>query len=346
MRSNKLLFACLRLSHPVQLGSHDNQTFWKKALISELISLKVGRMSRIVYVNGRYERYHNAHVHIEDRGFQFADAVYEVIEVNDGELIDHDRHDQRLRWSLQQLGIAPPMGKTSLAQIIKRVVRMNKVRSGLVYLQVTRGVARRDFVFDENTAKPTLVVMARSTNRTAQAAMMRDGIKVVTRPDPRWARCDIKTVMLLPASIEKTNAKRTLGAQEVWFVDEQGLVIEGGSSTAWIVDQSGRLRTRPLSTELLPGVTRSTLLDVIKDLKVPFEERSFTVEEALSGREAFITAASNTITPVTTIDDKTIGSGRPGELTMQLRERFHHIAKTSGRAPMDFGHMSNINGRN
>ncbi|MEO1542904.1 MAG: D-amino-acid transaminase [Pseudomonadota bacterium] len=296
-------------------------------------------MSRFIYVNGRYQRYHSAQIHVEDRGFQFADAVYEVIEVRDGKLVDFDRHDQRLRWSLAQLDICEPMSRAALALVMAKIVRLNRVRHGLVYLQVTRGQAKRDFFISNEPMTPSLIILARPGPSTGRRAEMPAGTSVVTRPDPRWARCDIKTVMLLPASLEKTRAKRAHGAQEVWFVDDDDLVIEGGSSTAWIVDASGTLRTRSLSEKLLPGVTRSTVLDIIAELGLSFEERAFSLDEAKLALEAFNTAASVTISPVTTVNGQLIGDGKPGPMTRKLREIFHQIAERSGRGPMQFPPM-------
>ncbi len=293
-------------------------------------------MTRCVYVNGRYLPYAAATVHVEDRGFQFADAVYEVIEVRGGGLVDAERHLERLRWSLAQLGIAEPTTPRALSQIIARIIRLNRVRNGLVYLQVSRGQAKRDFVIPTPAPVPTLVVLARPGDPALQMAKFERGIAVVTQPDPRWARCDIKTVMLLPASLAKT-AAQVKGAQEVWFVDSDGLVVEGGSSTAWIVDADGVVRTRPLSKALLPGVTRATVLDVIAELGLPFEERAFSLAEAVRAREAFISAASAIVQPVVSIDGAVIGDGRPGALTRSLRASFHQVAGRPGRAPMDFG---------
>ncbi|MEO1207434.1 MAG: aminotransferase class IV [Pseudomonadota bacterium] len=316
-------------------------------------------MSRFVYVNGRYQRYGDAHIHVEDRGFQFADAVYEVIEIRDSALVDQDRHDQRLRWSLKQLGIAEPMGAAALSIVIAKVVRLNRVRNGIVYLQVSRGHARRDFVISNIDAAPSLVILARplvpsrpsplaekshAPSETQTQAVtppntppsILPGIAVITRPDPRWARCDIKTVMLLPASLEKTEALHRHGAKEVWFVDEDETIIEGGSSTSWIVDASGTLRTRTLSQKLLPGVTRSTMVDVIADLGLPFAQQAFTIAEAKAASEAFNTAASSTITPVVQIDGHRIGTGTPGPVTLKLKAMFHEIAARTSRAPMFF----------
>lgn len=294
-------------------------------------------MSRFVYVNGQYQRYRDATTHVEDRGYQFSDAVYEVVEVRNGRLIDAERHFERLWWSLAQLDIRVPRSQPALAQIIKRVVRLNRVRFGLVYLQVSRGVAKRDFIIPVEPLQPSLVVLARSSDPAALAKRFEQGISVVTRSDPRWARCDIKTVMLLPASLAKTEAADRDAAQEVWFLEDDGTVIEGGSSTAWIVDRAGILKTRPLSRKLLPGVTRATTLDVARDLEVEMIEAAFSRKEALNAREAFITAASAIILPVVSIDGHQVGDGQPGPITRRLRDKFHQVAETCGRQPLGLG---------
>lgn len=296
-------------------------------------------MTRCVYVNGRYLPYRDATIHIEDRGFQFGDAVYEVIEVRGAKLVDDERHLTRLAWSLDQLGIAQPVTRRALVQIIARVIKLNRVRDGLVYLQVSRGQSKRDFFLPSPPPTPSLVVLARPSDPAAQTAKFEQGIAVVTEPDPRWARRDIKTVMLLPASLAKSRALAA-GAREVWFVDETGLVAEGASSSAWIVDRNGVLRTRPLSSALLPGVTRATVLDVIADHGLAFQESPFTVADAQASREAFITAASTIVQPVVSIDGVTIGDGKPGPMTRILRESFHHLAARTGRPPMSFGPLS------
>lgn len=293
-------------------------------------------MTRIVYVNGAYRRASDAQINVEDRGFQFADAVYEVIEVHHGRLIDEARHLDRLFWSLTQLEIPSPMARGALSLVIARVVRRNRVRDGIVYLQVSRGVARRDFIIPGKGLKPSLVVMARTLSQSDKAEKADKGIRVVTAPDPRWARCDIKTVMLLPASLAKTQAQRERNAEEVWFVDADGFITEGGSSTAWIVDQAGRLRTRGLSRRLLPGVTRATLLDVCQVTRLEVAEEAFTPEEAKLAQEAFITAASSTLMPVVMIDEAVIGHGKPGPVSQRLRAAFHEVALTNDRGPMVF----------
>ncbi len=285
-------------------------------------------MTRIIYVNGAYKRYQEAAVHVEDRGFQFADAVYEVIEVLGGRLVDATRHLARLERSLGELAIAPPMSAKALLHVIGEVIRRNRVRDGIVYMQVTRGAGPREFALPGPETLPTLVVFARSQPRSRFLDLAETGIAVKTLPDNRWGRCDIKTVMLLPAILAKDAARRE-GAREAWFLDSSGAITEGASSNAWIVTTDGVLVTRQLDREILPGITRATVMDVAKAEGLKIEERAFTREEALSAREAFITSATNTVMPVVSVDGKAIGDGRPGPLARRLRLRFHHIAEIS-----------------
>lgn len=283
-------------------------------------------MSRIVYVNGRYAPYADAAVHVEDRGFQFADAVYEVVEVLGGRLVDERRHLDRLERSLRELGMGLPMARGALQHVMRETIKRNRVRNGLVYVQVTRGAARRDFALPSADVPQSVVIIARTQSPASIAAQSEKGISVVSMPDPRWARCDIKTVMLLPAVLAKNEAKAH-GAKEVWFLDQAGHVTEGGSSNAWIVTRDRKLMTHPLDHRVLPGITRATAIDAARTLQLTFEERKFTLEEALRAREAFITSATNTVMPVVTIDGHAIGDGRPGQLTRQLREAFHQSAE-------------------
>lgn len=283
-------------------------------------------MSRVVYVNGRYEPYGEAAVHVEDRGFQFADAVYEVIEVLGGRLVDGTRHLDRLERSLSELGMGLPMSRAALSNVLRETIKRNRVRDGLVYMQVSRGAGRRDFALPAPGLPQTLVVIARAQPRAAIAAQAEQGIAVVSRRDSRWARCDIKTVMLLPAVLAKNSAKAE-GAKEVWFLDESGHVTEGASSNAWIVTAGGTLVTRFLDARILPGITRATALDAARDLQMQVEQRSFTLQEALAAKEAFITSATNTVMPVVAIDGQKIGDGKPGPLTVRLRHAFHHAAE-------------------
>ncbi len=237
-------------------------------------------MSRIVYVNGRYVPYAQAAVHVEDRGFQFADAIYEVCEVRNGHLVDEARHMARLARSLGELQIAQPMQAAALGHVMRQVIRRNRVRNGLVYLQVTRGAGPREFYFPDADVTPTVVCLARSVSPARLDASAATGIAVKSMPDIRWQRCDIKTVMLLPACLAKEAARKD-GAREAWFVDKDGFVTEGASSNAWIVDQSGAVITRQLGADILPGVTRATLLDELKEEGMQLIERPFRLTEAL-----------------------------------------------------------------
>jgi D-alanine transaminase len=283
-------------------------------------------LSRVVYVNGRYVPYREATVHVEDRGFQFADGVYEVCEVRNGRIIDESRHLARLRRSLKELSISFPMADAALRMVMSETLRRNRVRSGSVYLQVTRGAAKRDFTFpDPEAVPPTLVVIARSVDPAIGEAVAQAGIKVVSVPESRWARVDIKTTGLLPNVLAKMTAKAA-GAREAWFVDGDGFITEGGSSNAWIVDGDA-LVTRHAESGILRGVTRTTLLDLIAEEGLRFEERQFTVDEAKAAREAFVTSATTILTPVVQIDDTPVGDGKPGDIVLRLRRRFHDIAE-------------------
>jgi D-alanine transaminase len=282
-------------------------------------------MSRIVYVNGRYLPHAQATVHIDDRGFQFADGVYEVCEVRDGRIIDELRHFARLARSLSELQMTAPMNDACLRVVVSEVARRNRVRSGLVYIQVTRGVARREFMFPDPDVVPTLVVTARSQDPAKLESTAETGISVVTVPENRWARVDIKTTGLLPNVLAKMQAK-AVGAREAWFVDREGFVTEGGSSNAWIITQDDVLITRPAETGILRGVTRTTLFDLARQEGLGIQERGFTVDEARAAKEAFITSATTIVTPVIRVDSTLIGGGKPGPLAKRLRQKFHSVA--------------------
>ncbi|HKS84600.1 MAG TPA: D-amino-acid transaminase [Pseudolabrys sp.] len=283
-------------------------------------------MSRIAYVNGRYLPREQAKVAIEDRGYQFADGVYEVCEVRGGRPVDETRHMARLERSLRELRIARPMSSAALAVVLRETIRRNRVRDGIVYLQVTRGVARRDFPFPPDETKPSLVVTARSNDPARLEAIAAEGVAVVTVPDMRWKRVDIKSVALLPNVLAK-QAAREQGAREAWLVDAEGRVTEGASSTAWIVNRDGKLITHALGHNILPGVTRSVVIDAIKAQGLAFEERAFTVEEAYAAREAFITSASQIVLPVVRIDGRPVGNGAPGLVATALRRDFYRYAE-------------------
>jgi D-alanine transaminase len=288
-------------------------------------------MNRFIYVNGRYRHYMDAVVHVEDRGFQFGDAVYEVCEINNGQIIDESRHMTRLARSLSELEIPAPMTTGAWHRVLRETIRRNRVRDGIVYLQVSRGSGPRDFLFSGVRTPPTVVCIARAVSRDKQIRAAEKGIAVITHPDLRWGRCDIKTVMLLPASLAKEQASKT-GAQEAWLVDGEGRVTEGGSSNAWIITDRGELITRPTDQAILRGVTRTTLIDVLEREGLKLTERAFTVAEAKKAAEAFITSATNLVMPVVRIDETEIGNGRPGPLAIRLRSVFHQVAEATPAA--------------
>lgn len=278
-------------------------------------------MSRIAYVNGRYIRHADAVIHIEDRGYQFADGVYEVCGIRAGKLMDERLHLERLERSLNELRIVEPMNLAALRLVMREVVRRNRVQDGLVYLQVTRGVAPRDHPFPAVPVPPSIVITAKRLNAARIAAAVEKGVAVVTMPDIRWARRDIKSVSLLPNILAK-QAARESGAYEAWLVDRDGFVTEGSSTNAWIVDGQGRLVTRPASTDILNGVTRLVLLKAARAEGIEIVERAFTPEEAKQAREAFISASSAILIPVTRIDGEPVGNAAPGSLSLQLREAY------------------------
>ncbi|MFN7108194.1 MAG: D-amino-acid transaminase [Brevundimonas sp.] len=275
-------------------------------------------MSRVAYVNGAYSAHGEAVVHIEDRGFQFADGVYEVWSVFDGRLADFEGHMTRLHRSLNALKIEIPMSAASLGVVLRETIRRNRVRDGLVYLQVTRGTASRDHAFPTDTA-PSVVVTAKRLDLAKGQAMAAKGAAGVTRPDIRWGRCDIKTVGLLPNVLAK-QAARERGAYECLMYDEMGLITEGASTNAWIVDEDGRLRTRDTQANILRGVTRDAILKLIAAEGIELDERPFSVEEAKRAREVFVTAASSFVMPLVSLDGVKIGDGKPGPIATRLRE--------------------------
>ncbi len=277
-------------------------------------------MPRIAYVNGTYTRHSEAAVSIDDRGYLFADAVYEVWSVFDGRLADLDGHLNRLERSLRELQIAMPMPRASLLVVLNEVVRRNRIQEGMVYLQISRGAAPRDHVFPVDVP-PAVVITAKPVDRDAATRKAEAGIAVVSTPDIRWGRCDIKTVGLLPNVLAKQAAKER-GAGEVIFVDRDGLVTEGGSTNVYMVGDDNVIRTRSLTANILPGVTRLNLLSVIADSGLEIREEAFTVEQAKSAREVFISAATSLVLPVVTIDGQPIGTGSPGPIALSLRDSY------------------------
>jgi D-alanine transaminase len=285
-------------------------------------------MSRIAYVNGRYRPHSEAMIHVEDRGYQFADGVYEVCEVSGGRLVDERRHMARLKRSLDGLRIELPMTPAALGIVLRETVRRNRVRDGIVYLQVTRGTARRDHAFPPAGTTPGIVVTARTLDPARGESLAAEGITVITVPDNRWARVDIKSVSLLPNVLAK-QAAREQGAREAWFVDAKGFVTEGSSTNAWIVTAGGEVVTRPADHSILNGISRAVVLDAVAAQGLALVERPFTTKEAQAAREAFVTAASQIVQPVVRIDGKPVGDGRPGPVAAALRREFHRHAELS-----------------
>ena len=273
-------------------------------------------MSRIAYVNGRYLPQRDASVNVEDRGYQFADGIYEVVHLCRGRFIDSDRHLARLERSLAEVRIAMPMGRGALLRVLAEVARRNRVQDGLLYMQVTRGVARRDHAFPSRPIQPAIVVTVRrippypqDVNAWATTA--------ITHPDLRWARCDIKSTGLLPNVLAR-QAAREQGAAEAILIDADGMVTEGAATSFWIVDADGVLRTRPLGHAILPGCTRAALALLLAEEGVAFEERPFSETEMRQAREAFITSATSFVKPITSIDRAAVDDGRVGPVTRRL----------------------------
>lgn len=274
-------------------------------------------MSRVAYVNGQYLPHRSAAVHIEDRGYQFADGVYEVMAVVGGFLLDEGPHLMRLARSLAELQISAPMSNAALRIVMREVIRRNGVHNGIVYVQITRGVAARDHAFPK-AAGPVLVVTSR-WKRPADPRAVNDGVAVITILDIRWQRCDIKSVALLPNVLGKQRAKEA-GAFEAWQVDREGKVSEGTSTNAWIVTLDDTVVTRQADSAILNGVTRLAVLDIIRREGYGFVERPFSVAEAKSAREAFLTSTVVDLLPVVRIDGTAVGNGEPGPLSRKLRE--------------------------
>lgn len=285
-------------------------------------------MSRIAYVNGQYRDMRDASVNIEDRGYQFSDGVYEVCEIRGGKVVDMPRHLTRLQRSLHELRIDMPMPLAALEIVIHETVRRNRVTYGIVYLQVTRGVSRRDHAFPVNPVKPALVVTARGLSFQKNQDTAAKGIGVITTPENRWPRVDIKSVSLLPNVLAKQQAREN-NAYEAWFVDGDGHVTEGSSSNAWIVTKDGKVVTRSADSGILAGITRAVLTEVLASLQIKLEERPFTPAEAYEAAEAFVTASSQIVMPVVRIDGRSIGNGKPGTISMRLREEFHRFSAFS-----------------
>ena len=284
-------------------------------------------MSRIAYVNGRYVAHREAAIHVEDRGYQFADGVYEVIAARAGRLVDEGRHLDRLERSLGELGINMPMSRAVFSVVMREVTRRNLVQDGIVYLQVTRGVAPRDHAFPANV-RPAVVMTARNV-RPHTPAMLEDGITAITIPDIRWRRCDIKSISLLPNCLAKQQAKQA-GAFEAWMVDADGFVTEGTSSNVWIIGRDGDIVTRQLDHAILAGITRRAIMELARKERLQLIERPFTVAEATAAREVFITSTTSFVLPVVQIDDKVIANGKPGSIFRRLRVLYERYMEAEG----------------
>jgi len=272
-------------------------------------------MSGICYVDGRYVAHADAHVHMEDRGYQFSDGVYEVIAVYGGKLIDADPHLDRLDRSMSELGIVPPASRRALDVILREILRRNRLTHGSLYLQVTRGVAPREHAYGDDMHSILTVAARRATPPVRSSSLV--GHRVISIPDIRWQRCDIKTIALLPNIMGKKQASLA-GAAEAWMTDAHGLVTEGTSSNAWIVTQAGDLVTRQLDHGILPGITRRAIMDYAKERQIKVVERAFSLDEAKSAREAFYTSATAILRPVVQIDDAKIGDGKVGPVARAL----------------------------
>ena len=276
-------------------------------------------MSRIAYVDGSYRPHRDAAVHIEDRGYQFADGVYEVIAIRGGRLLDEALHLKRLHRSLAELRIEGALADGPLGVVLREVVRRNGVDNGIVYLQITRGVSPRDHAFPK-AVRPVVVVTARRS-RPHNPKLREEGVAVITIPDIRWQRCDIKSVALVANVLGKQQA-REAGAYEAWQVDPLGRITEGTSTNAWIVTGDNEVVTRFVDNAILDGVTRQALIEIIRREGYEFVERTFTVAEAKYAREAFLTSTTSDVLPVVSIDGDTVADGKPGPLSRKLRAAY------------------------
>jgi D-alanine transaminase len=287
-------------------------------------------MSRIAYVNGRYVPQPDASVNIEDRGYQFGDGIYEVVHLFDGRFIDEDLHLARLERSLREIALPMPMPRASLRMVLREVARRNRVTEGLLYMQVTRGVARRDHAFPNKPIPPALVVTVKRIP-PYPTNVDRWGASVITMPDLRWARCDIKTVNLLPNCLARQAAREKGAIEAVLFDEATSMVTEGAATSFWIVDEAGTIRTRPLSDAILPGCTRAALMAELRDAGIAFEERAFSMEELRRAREAFITSATSFVKPITKIDGAPVGDGQVGPVVRKLFDIFARHVKGAMR---------------
>lgn len=277
-------------------------------------------MPHVAYVNGHYVTFTHATVHIEDRGCQFADGVYEVVAIWNGLPIDLILHLDRLNYSLNLLDIRSPLSRSVLKIVLQAVASRNRLHEGILYIQVSRGVSRREHYFPPQAVRSTLIVTAR-TCLLATDTLFENGVKVVTTNDLRWKHCNIKSIALLPNVLAKQMA-RTQNASEAWLLANDLTITEGTSSNAWIVTDQGLVITRPLSDSILNGVTRTRVLSLVTQLGLKVAEEPFTLEEAQRAREAFLTSSTSFVLPVVSIDGKTISDGKPGKITRRLRTAY------------------------
>lgn len=283
-------------------------------------------MSRIAFVNGEFVPHSEAYVHIDDRGYQFADGVYEVCEIRNGQIIDFDGHMTRLQFSLSELKIAMPMAITALAVKMKQTIKRNYVHDGMIYLQVTRGVSPRNHAFPPAWVKPSIILTAKSVSRQSRLQAYSNGISVISVPENRWARPDIKSIGLLPNCMAKQEAKE-LGAFEAWFVDDDGMVVEGSSSNAWIINQDNEIITKNANGSILKGITRAAILRQIEAQNLTIVERAFSLREAILAKEAFISSATTIVMPVVKIDNHLVAGGKVGEMAKNLLKDFYQYAQ-------------------
>ena len=277
-------------------------------------------MPRYAYVNGAFTRHNEACVHIEDRGYQFADGVYEVVALIDGQMADERGHLDRLERSLGELSIDMPVPRQTLSILMRELIRLNRLRNANVYIQVTRGVAKRDFKFPGAHVRPALVMTAWPFKFDNNVAVTQGAIAIST-PDIRWKRPDIKSIALLPQVLAKQAAAEK-GAYEAWMIDDDGFVTEGSSSNAWIVTKTGKIVTRDASHSILRGVTRTALTVICHELQMAVEERPFTLAEAYDAEEAFNTSAVALVVPIIELDGRKIGTGKPGAVARRLYEEY------------------------
>lgn len=286
-------------------------------------------MSRVAYVNGRYLPKAEASVNIEDRGYQLADGIYEVVYVTGGRMVDETLHLDRMDRSLREIRVRAPMGRTALQHVLREVVRRNRLRDGLIYIQVSRGVSSREHVFPSAPVAPAIVVTAKHMRAMPAEAGANAGT-AITLADERWARCDIKSIGLLANVLARQTAKEQ-GATEAILFGADGLVTEGAATNVWIVDANGTLRTRALGHAILPGCTRGALMHILEEEGIAFEERPFTLDEIRSAREVFITSASSFVKGMLKLDGKPVGDGTVGPVTRRLFDLFRRHAQGAPR---------------